>query len=199
MNGEQKLDAQPQREDSELIALVLKGDKRAYEGIVIRYQKLVYNVIYQLVKNQETAADITQDTFLKAYQALPNFREGAPMRPWLLRIASNTALNYLRGLKPSQSLEQLLEELPNMEPASTENVERQVEFKMTEERLVSVLSTLQPQHRHLFLLRYQHDLTYEDISSVLEQPVTTIKSLIFRVRTKVRQLMSEDTIELSSK
>ena len=186
------------RDDSELIALVLKGNRRAFEGIVLRYQKLVFNVIYQLVKNQETAADMTQETFLKAFQALPSFRTGSPMRPWLLRIASNSALNYLRSLKPAQSLEQLLEDLPALEPASHDNVESQVEFKLTEERLANVLATLQPQHRHLFLLRYQHDLSYEEISVVLDQPVTTIKSLLFRVRSKVRQLMTKNAIELSN-
>ncbi len=184
------------REDHELIALVVQGDRRAYEGIVVRYQRLVFNVIYQLVKNMDTAADLTQETFLKAYQALPSFRTGAPMKPWLLRIASNNALNYLRSLKSVQSLEQILEDAPALEPASHDNVEKGIEFKLTEERLAQVLATLQPQHRHLFLLRYQHDLSYEEISIILEQPVTTIKSLLFRVRTKVRQLMAEDAIEI---
>jgi RNA polymerase sigma-70 factor (ECF subfamily) len=186
------------RDDNEIIALVIQGNHRAYEVIVLRYQKLVFNVVYQIVKQQDSAADLTQDTFLKAFQALNTFRQGAALRPWLLRIASNTALNHVRSTKPYQSLEQLLEDLPGQEPASNDDVEKKVESKMNEERLMDVLETLQPQHRHLFLLRYQHDLSYEDISSVLDLPVTTIKSLLFRVRSKVRLLMAREIFELTN-
>lgn len=186
------------REDNEIIALVIQGNHRAYEVIVLRYQKLVFNIIYQIVKQQDSAADLTQDTFLKAFQALNTFRQGAALRPWLLRIASNTALNHVRSTKPYQSLEQLLEDLPGQEPASNDDVEKKVESKMNEERLMEVLETLQPQHRHLFLLRYQHDLSYEDIGSVLDLPVTTIKSLLFRVRSKVRLLMAREIFELTN-
>jgi RNA polymerase sigma-70 factor (ECF subfamily) len=186
------------REDSEIIALVTQGNHRAYEVIILRYQKLVFNVIYQIVKQQESAADLTQDTFLKAYQAINTFKQGAALRPWLLRIASNTALNHVRSTRPYQSLEQLLEDLPGQEPASNDDVAKKIELKMNEEKLIEILETLQPQHRHLFLLRYQHDLSYEDISAVLDVPVTTIKSLLFRVRSKVRLLMSREFTELTS-
>jgi RNA polymerase sigma factor (sigma-70 family) len=82
--------------DNELIALTLSGQKRAFEGIVRRYQKLIYNVAYQIVQSHETAADLTQDTFLKAYKALGTFENKAKLKPWLLKIASNTALNQIR-------------------------------------------------------------------------------------------------------
>ncbi len=186
------------RDDNEIIALVIQGNRRAYEVIVLRYQKLVFNVIYQIVKQKESAADLTQDTFVKAFQALNTFRQGAALRPWILRIASNTALNHIRSAKPYQSLEQLLEDLPGQEPASDDDVAKNIEQKMNEEKLMEILETLQPQHRHLFLLRYQHDLSYEDIGTVLELPVTTIKSLLFRVRSKVRLLMSREFTELNS-
>jgi RNA polymerase sigma-70 factor (ECF subfamily) len=185
------------KDDNEIIALVVQGNHRAYEVIVLRYQKLVFNVIYQIVKQQESAADLTQDTFVKAFQALNTFKRGAALRPWLLRIASNTALNHVRSTKPYQSLEQLLEDLSGQEPASDDDVEKKIELKMNEEKLVEILETLQPQHRHIFLLRYQHDLSYEDIGTVLDLPVTTIKSLLFRVRSKVRLLMSREFTELT--
>jgi len=186
------------RDDNEIIALVIQGNNRAYEVIVLRYQKLVFNVIYQIVKEQESAADLTQDTFVKAFQALNTFKPGAALRPWLLRIASNTALNHFRGAKHYQSLEQMMEELPGQEPASDDDVANNLELKMNEEKLMDIIETLQPQHRHLFLLRYQHDLSYEDIGTVLDLPVTTIKSLLFRVRKKVRLLMSREFAELTS-
>jgi hypothetical protein len=81
--------------DNELVALTLSGQKRAFEGIVRRYQKLVYNMVFQMVRSHEAAADLTQDTFLKAYKNLGTFRNNARLKPWLLRIASNSTLNHI--------------------------------------------------------------------------------------------------------
>lgn len=178
-------------DDSELIARTLAGDSGSYAVLVKKYQKLVYNVAMQIVRQQEVAADITQDTFIKAYKALSGFRSGSPFRPWLLRIASNGALNSLRDAKCTFSLDQVLDESPWDEPASNETLEDNIDVKLTEEKLESVLLTLQPLHRHIFLLRFKHDLSYEEIGHVVELPVTTIKSLLFRVRTKVRILMTD--------
>jgi RNA polymerase sigma-70 factor (ECF subfamily) len=85
-----------------------------------------------------------------------------------------------------------------MEPVSREDVESEVATNLDEEKLLTVLGTLPPQHRHLFLLRYQHDLSYEEIAQVMDQPVTTIKSMLFRVRTKVRALVNKDAVEVSN-
>jgi RNA polymerase sigma-70 factor, ECF subfamily len=192
----QSLDDLKNLDDNELIRLTLRGNKRAYENLVLRYQKLVFNVIYQILKQQDSAADMTQETFLKAYKALPTFRIGCALRPWLLRIATNCALNHVRSTRPYQSLEQLLEETPAVEPVSREDVEGEVETRLDEERLISVLASLPPQHRHVFLLRYQHDLSYEEIGEIMDQPMTTIKSLLFRVRTRVRMLVNKEAVEL---
>jgi RNA polymerase sigma-70 factor, ECF subfamily len=194
----QSLDDLKNLDDNELIRLTLRGKKRAYENLVLRYQKLVFNVIYQILKQQDSAADMTQETFLKAYKALPTFRIGCALRPWLLRIATNCALNHVRSARPYQSLEQLLEETPAVEPVSREDVEGEVETRLDEERLITVLASLPPQHRHVFLLRYQHDLSYEEIGEIMDQPVTTIKSLLFRVRTRVRMLVNKEAVELSN-
>jgi RNA polymerase sigma factor (sigma-70 family) len=183
--------------DNELIRLAIDGNNHAYEQIVIRYQKIVYNVIYQFVKQKESAADMTQETFIKGYQSLPRFKTTCAFRPWILRIATNSALNYIRDNSNNQSLDELLEEQPAIEPVGNENVEAEVEYKLIQEKLEAVLATLAPQHRNLFLLRHQHGLSYEEIAETLEQPITTIKSLLFRVRTKVRILMQSEYAELN--
>ncbi|MBX9721783.1 MAG: sigma-70 family RNA polymerase sigma factor, partial [Candidatus Obscuribacterales bacterium] len=111
--------------DNQLIALTLSGQKRAFESIVRRYQKLVYNVIYQMVQSHESSADLTQDTFLKAYKNLGSFHLNANLKPWLLKIASNSTLNFIRDSKSRyfDSLEELLEESPQTEPQSAGSVE----------------------------------------------------------------------------
>ena len=178
-------------DDSELIARTSAGDTTAYAALVKKYQRLVYNIALQIVRQPEVAADITQDTFIKAYKGLSGFRSGSPFRPWLLRIASNGSLNSIRDAKSTFSLDQVLDESPWDEPASNESLEDSIDLKLTEEKLENVLLTLQPLHRHIFLLRFKHDLSYEEIGHVVELPVTTIKSLLFRVRTKVRILMTD--------
>ncbi|MDR3613423.1 MAG: RNA polymerase sigma factor [Candidatus Obscuribacterales bacterium] len=183
--------APAETDDSELIARTLAGDAGSYAVLVKKYQKLVYNVAMQIVRQKEVAADITQDSFIKAYKALSSFRSGSPFRPWLLRITSNGALNAIRDAKNTFSLDQVLDESPWDEPASNEILEDDIDLKLTEEKLESVLQTLQPLQRHIFLLRFKHDLSYEEIGHVVELPHTTIKSLLFRVRTKVRILMTD--------
>jgi RNA polymerase sigma-70 factor, ECF subfamily len=180
-------------EDRQLIALTLSGNAKAYEAVVRRYQKLVYNVLYQMFHDHETAADVTQETFMKAFKALPTFRQESPFKPWLLRIATNSGLNVIRAAKSKyhDSLDSMLEENPLDEPSSGQNVEAEVEWRLSHAMLNEALMTLPARHRHIFLLRYQHDLSYADIATVMDEPETTIKSMLFRIREKLKKMLSE--------
>lgn len=180
--------------DNELIALTLSGQKRAFEGLVRRYQRLVYNVIYQMIQSHETAADLTQDTFLKAYRSLGTFRNTAQLKPWLLKIASNTTLNHIRDSKSKyfDSLEQLLEESPQAEPPSANCLEEEIELRFSQARLLEALQQLSPRQRQIFVLRYQHDLSYADIAIIAEETESSVKSLLFRIREKLRKILQEE-------
>jgi RNA polymerase sigma-70 factor, ECF subfamily len=177
--------------DDKLIELTLAGEPRSYEVLVRRYTRLVFNIAFQIVKEEGAAADVTQETFLKAYKALARFRIGQKFKPWLLRIATNSALNVIRASAQYSSLDDLLLESPADEPRSKEDIEGEVESKMLQEELSRVLASLKPIHRHIFLLRYQYDLSYEEIAEVMNEPVSTIKSLLFRARTAVRERFKE--------
>lgn len=183
--------------DQSLVALTLAGNKKAFECLLRRYQKLVYNVVYQMVQNHEAAADLTQDTFLKAYKALATFRGNSPFKPWLLKIASNSALNYIRDSrgKSAESLEEMLEENPHAEPSSNERVEETVEKYMSQAKLAEAISTLTVRQRQIFVLRYQHDLPYAEIASIADETESTIKSLLFRIREKLRKIMLEKEMQ----
>ena len=178
-------------DDASLVKACLGGEKRAYEVLLRRYQKLVYNVLYQMVHSHEMAADLTQDTFLKAYRALNTFRSEGKFKPWLLRIATNTCLNAIRDNKEHDSLDDILEENPGAEPAYDEKIEEIVEWRMTQKKLEDALKQLPVRHRQVFILRYQHDLPYEEIAEVSGESVSTIKSLLFRIREKLRKLLAE--------
>jgi len=180
--------------DADLVGKTRSGDNKAFEVLVRRYQKLVYNVIYQMTRNHESASDLTQDTFLKAYRALPSFDTTKSFKPWLLKIATNTALNLIRDRKGQQSLDELLEVNPQAEPASSEDLEQEVEWRVSQHMLFDALGKLPMQQRRVFVLRYQHDLPYEEIAEVSEISVSSVKSLLFRARENLRKILSEPLV-----
>jgi RNA polymerase sigma-70 factor (ECF subfamily) len=179
--------------DSQLVALVLFGNARGFEALVRRYQKTVYNLMFQMLRSHEAAADTTQETFLKAYKSMPSYRSDLAFKPWLLKIATNTALNVIRSqkTKEAESLESALEDNPSLEPAHTSTVETEVEWKLTQGLLQEALAELPARHRHVFLLRYQQDLSYAEISAIIDEPESTIKALLFRTRDRLRKLLRE--------
>ncbi len=178
-------------DDQGLIDLALAGDSKAFEQLLRRYQKLVYNLLFQMVRSHEIAADLTQDSFLKVFKSLHMFRRGANFKPWILRIATNSCLNYLRDNKQSSSLDALLEAEPYMEPACSTNVEREVELRISQQELFTALEQLSARQRNVFVLRYYHDFSYEDIASIAGESVSTIKSMLFRVRDKLRKILEQ--------
>lgn len=186
LNPERNLD---ECHDFELVKKTRSGDNRAFETLVRRYQKLVYNVVYQMVRSHEASADLTQDTFLKAYRALSNFKSGCSFKPWLLKIATNSTLNYIRDRKSSSSLEELLEVNPAAEPTASDDVEAEVELRVSQQELFEALGNLPVRQRQVFILRYQHDLKYEDIAEITGASVSSVKSLLFRARDNLRDLL----------
>jgi len=176
-----------QMDDQECIRRTIKGDNKAFEIIVRRYQKLVYNVVYQMMHDHETTADLTQETFLKAYRALPSFKQGSNLKPGLLRIATNSSLNALRDTKPVDSLDLILEESPQDQPLDSRTPDDWAELQLTQRTIWQAIEELPIRHRQVFLLRYQHDLSLEEMSEVLGVSVPALKSLLFRIREKLRQ------------
>ena len=182
-------EARAELQDNQLVSLTLSGDSKTYEVLVRRYQKLVYNVLFQMVHSHEAAADLTQDTFLKAFRGLSTFRLDARFKPWLLRIATNSGLNWIRDSKGEDSLEAILEDNPVAEPAGKQDVAEEVEWKLSQAMLSEALAQLPVRHQHVFMLRYQHDLPYEEIAEAVGEPETTIKSLLFRIRERLRKTL----------
>lgn len=188
-NSRNFLDHEP--DDQTLIDLAQGGDSKAFERLLRRYQKLVYNLLFQMVRSHEVAADLTQDTFLKAYKSLKVFRRGANFKPWILKIATNSCLNYVRDNKQVSSLDALLEAEPGMEPVSTVHVEREVELKISQQELFAALEQLSSRQRNIFVLRYHNDLSYDDIAAIAGESVPTVKSMLFRVRDKLRRILAD--------
>ena len=180
-----------------IIDEVRKGDVNAFEAIVREYEKNVYNIALRMSGDREDALDISQESFLKAYHALENFRGDSKFSVWLYRIVSNTCLDFLRERKRraevSLSVEDDEGETAEREIADdTLSPERLYERKLTREAVRRGLMSLPEDQREILLLREIQGLSYEEIGSVLSLESGTVKSRIFRARKKLCEFLAED-------
>jgi len=189
-----------QLEDKALIDAIIRPSpgaqtdlarRQAFGHLVRRYQGLVLSVIFALVKNDESARDLTQDTFLKAFRALAQFDSSRSFKPWLLRIATNTSLDYLRTRQNKEeiSLELIIEEEPGLEPYDSNDPSEMAENNLFIERLSLALKILPLRYRQAFVLRYQFDLTYDEIAEVMQETENNVRTLLFRARDRLRKIL----------
>lgn len=180
--------------DRQLLERVKRGDKGAFDILVLKYQGRIINLVSRFVRNPADAMDVTQDAFLKAYRALPKFRGDSAFYTWLYRIAVNTAKNYLavQARRPSEA-EEDISEIEQFEGDNTLKDHATPEhLLLTEEIQSTVISTIEglPEDlRTAITLREVDGLSYEEIAAVMECPIGTVRSRIFRAREAIdRQL-----------
>lgn len=155
------------------------GDSAAFAELVLRHQDAVYRFVLRMVGTRDEALDLTQDAFVRAWQALPQWQPEAQFRTWLFRIASNAALDALRrrrvvGFEP---LDEALEP-PGDEP----DPERRLELKQRVAALEASLAKLSAEHRDILLLREVENMSYAEIGAVLALSEGTVKSRLARAR-----------------
>ncbi len=176
--------------DQELIAQIVNGNNKAFEPLVQRYQTLVASVVLRMVQDQEAVRDLTQDCFVKAYRNIKSYNPDKSFKTWLLTIANNSTIDYLRAKKPALSLEAILEEEPHLEPGESSQSESSLESEMTIKELSRALDKIPLRHRQAFILRYQFDLSYEDIAQVMHESENNVRNLLFRAKTSLRKLIT---------
>lgn len=187
-----------------LIRKASKGDSSAFETLVVTYEKGVYNLAFRLVGDREDAMDITQDVFLKAFQALPRFRGDSRFSTWIYRVCVNASLDHLRKKQkqPSRSLDEplaLKESSVTREVADeNENVEDSVEVKFLSSDVMATLKELDPAHRAIILLSDVQGYSYQEIADILGLSMGTVKSRLHRARNMVRKLLPAEQFTASS-
>ncbi|MCZ2720826.1 RNA polymerase sigma factor RpoE [Marinomonas sp. 15G1-11] len=178
--------------DQELVERVQKGDKRAFDLLVIKYQYKVCGLISRYVNDQHEVMDVAQESFIKAYRAIHSFRGDSAFYTWLYRIAVNTAKNYLmsRSRRPAGNDVELdndesftiYEQLSDVaSPDANLNRNR------LEAAIYSVIKTLPEELKSAITLREFDGMSYEDIAQVMDCPVGTVRSRIFRAREAIEQ------------
>jgi RNA polymerase sigma-70 factor (ECF subfamily) len=176
--------------DQVLVKRVQKGDQRAFDLLVLKYQHKVIGVVSRYVSNRADMEDIAQEAFIKAYRALPNFRGDSAFYTWLYRIAINTAKNHLvsQSRRPpatdvdAQDAEYLYGDSDLQDIQNPENLLFSEELKKVVDRAIKELPD---DLRTAVTLREYDGLSYEEIAEVMECPVGTVRSRIFRGREAI--------------
>ena len=181
--------------DKQLVKRVQNGEKAAYDLLVLKYQQRIINLVSRFVRNHSDALDVTQEAFIKAYRALPNFRGDSAFYTWLYRIAVNTAKNHLavQSRRPRDSdydvseIEQIEGNSALTEQATPENILLKDELQAT---VLKAIEELPEDLKTAIMLREVEGLSYEEIASVMECPIGTVRSRIFRAREAIDNEMN---------
>lgn len=183
--------------DDQLLAKkAAAGDAGAFETLVLKYQSQIYNLCFRMTGNSEDAADLAQESFLKAWNNLPGFHFEAAFSTWLYRLASNTCLDYLRSAKRHPQVSLTVEDddgaettLDVPDPAPTPE---DAAITAEEQRLlVWAMNALEPEQRQILTLRVVNEMSYADIAQVLCIQEGTVKSRLSRARDALRKKLSE--------
>ncbi len=166
-----------------------KGDHDAFAALVDEHQHYVYNLALRVVKDENEALDLTQEAFVRAWTALPNFKGQSQFRTWLYRIVTNLCYNRLPNLR--RSLNDLGDDVMEDIPETKVNAPAQ-EFESNETRqhLQRAIDELDASYKLLISLRYQNELSYDEIASTLNLPLGTVKTGIFRAKEQLRKSLA---------
>lgn len=177
--------------DQQLVERAQRGDKHAFELLVAKYQRRLGRLISRFVRNAAEAEDVTQDAFIKAYRALPSFRGDSAFYTWLYRIGINTAKNHLvaQGRRAPTSTPFDADEAEDFEDAAllheVATPENELMSKQVVEVVNSSLQELPDDLRTALTLREIEGLSYEEIAVVMDCPIGTVRSRIFRAREAI--------------
>ena len=177
-------------DDALLIGRTLAGEPAAFGELVVRYQDRLYNALVRVLGSAEDARDVAQDAFVQAFLKLDTFRGTAAFYTWLYRIAFNLAMSHARRGRPTQSLD-AAREAYGVEPIDGQPTP---EAAFVGEEQVSLvhraLAELSDEYRQIIVLRELESCSYEQIAEILELPIGTVRSRLFRARLSLRERLA---------
>lgn len=181
--------------DLALVERVKRGDKAAFDLLVIKYQSRIISLVSRFVRNHSDAQDVTQDAFIKAYRALPNFRGESAFYTWLYRIAVNTAKNFLalQVSRRTTDMDADISELEQIDGSDTlKDVATPEHLLLTgeiQQTVIKAIEDLPEDLRTAITLRELDGLSYEEIAQAMDCPIGTVRSRIFRAREAIDKLL----------
>ena len=174
-------------EDFEAVKRVLSGDRNAFTILQNKYKKLISNLIRKMIKDEDDIDDLTQETFIKAYNALDSFRFGFAFSAWLYRIASNNCIDFLRKKRfQTISLNKPIFDKEDDQYIQIEDTTARpdIEYLNKEKREIinEAIEKLPENYREIIKLRHEFEMEYTDIANELKIPIGTVKAHLFRAR-----------------
>ncbi|MFO0273266.1 MAG: RNA polymerase sigma factor RpoE [Betaproteobacteria bacterium] len=177
--------------DQALVERVQRGDKRAFELLVSKYQRKIFRLLSRLIRDPAEIEDVAQEAFIKAYRALPNFRGESAFYTWLYRIAINTAKNHLvaQGRRAPTTTETEVEDAENFDDADQlrdyNTPDAMLLSRQVGEAVNRAIEKLPEDLRTAVVLRELEGLSYEEIAEAMSCPIGTVRSRIFRAREAI--------------
>lgn len=175
----------PELSDKELIVLARRGDMKAFEQLVFRYEKPIFGFVFRFINHKENAEDVTQEIFIKVYRSLKTFDPEYKFKTWLYTVATNTVYDWLR--KAKKSLDLYIIDDPEI---GFETIDKIDSYKIMEDKelINNLLQTLKPAYQNVVLLYFRDGFTYEEIGTILKIPINTVKTHLRRAK----KLLSEE-------
>ncbi len=190
------------KEDREIVNRILDGDKNEFSKIEKRYSSLIYSLLRKMVRDPEDAKDLVQETFIKVYSNLASYNPIYPFSAWILKISSNTCIDFLRKKRIDMiPLEKSTNEddegdfyiqIPDRSSIPDENLINSEKIQ----NLNKLIDMLPDNYKKIVKLRFEDDLNYSEIAETLEIPLGTVKTLIFRARKMLEILAKEHKVLL---
>lgn len=191
-------------DEKKLLKKAAAGSAEAFEQLVLTYQTPIYNLCLRMTGNPEDAADMTQESFLKAWRSLEGFHFESAFSTWLYRLASNTCLDFLRSVKRRKQFSLTMEDadgetqlldLPDPAPTPEASLLSAEESAL----LAAAMRQLDPEQQRILTLRVVNDLSYTEIAAVLDIKEGTVKSRLARARENLRKKLLQSGNKAESK
>ncbi|MFC5407619.1 RNA polymerase sigma factor SigW [Cohnella soli] len=178
--------------ETRLARLARKGDQRAFAEIVDLYKDKLFHLAYRMTSNRQEAEDVVQETFLRVYKNLDRYDENQKFSTWIYRIATNLCIDRLRRRKAVYSLDAESSEHEGLDgyamlPSDDRTPESELLLSETQKLIQEAIATLPVKYKSVMILRYLQDMSLQEISDVLDMPVTTIKTRVHRGREFLRK------------
>jgi RNA polymerase sigma-70 factor (ECF subfamily) len=186
-------------EDKELARLAAKGREMAFRELLSRYERPVFSLVYRMVRDRTLAEDLSQEAFIRAFNAIKSYKPRYKFSSWIFKIANNHTIDYLRKRKlDTVSIDGSPHARTSEEEAQTRLVvesheeapDRYVEAKELGGQIEEAIGMLRPEYRTAVLLRHVEGYTYEEIAEIMELPLGTVKTYLHRARAELKGLLT---------
>ncbi|HET7040961.1 MAG TPA: sigma-70 family RNA polymerase sigma factor [Gemmatimonadales bacterium] len=189
----------PAASDQDVVLAARRGSDAAYRELVRRYERPLFSLIYRMVRDRELAEDLTQETFVKALNALDSYRPEFKFSSWIFKIANNAAIDQLRRREldtlsldgsPTAETQEAVEATALQVGSKGETPLDELEAREIGKAIEVAIGKLRPEYRSCIMLRHVEGLAYEEIAVALDLPLGTVKTYIHRARNELREYLA---------